>query len=165
MECDNELIQKSLRAENSLKRHLESPILNKGDASIPRVPGILGKAQLDVFKLDGTCLSEECDAAGISAETADVETERLCDTAVKDSQRRTGIDQCPRGPLAVRWARQANVDSWAKDWRIAFFPIGKPLHRSPFRDLSADADHNPISWLRDILRHGSSSRADRAKLM
>jgi hypothetical protein len=44
MECDNELIQKSLSAENPLKRHLESPIFNKGDASIPRVPGILGKA-------------------------------------------------------------------------------------------------------------------------
>jgi hypothetical protein len=35
MECDNELIQKSLSAENPLKRHLESPIFNKGDARIP----------------------------------------------------------------------------------------------------------------------------------
>jgi hypothetical protein len=85
MECDNELIQKSLSAENPLERHLESPIFNKGDASIPRVPGILGKAQLDVFKLDGTCLPEKCDATGISAETANVKTECLCYTAVKDS--------------------------------------------------------------------------------
>ena len=85
MGCDNELIQKSFSAENPLKWHLESPILNKGDTGLPRVSGILGKAQLDVFKLDGTCLPEECDAASISAETAYVKTGRLCYTAVKDS--------------------------------------------------------------------------------
>jgi hypothetical protein len=43
MECDNELIQESLSAEDPLKWYLESPIFNKGDTRIPRVLGILGK--------------------------------------------------------------------------------------------------------------------------
>jgi hypothetical protein len=84
VECDNELVQKSLSAENPLEWHLESPVLNKATRASHEFPGYWGRFNSTYSNWTIRVCPRSAMLPGIGAERANIKTERLCRTAVKD---------------------------------------------------------------------------------
>ena len=93
---------------------------------------------MNVFELNGPVTSEYADHAGLCTRVVEAYANSVRSASVEDCNRRSGINQSTKCPLASLAVFQAHVNSRPKDSRVALLPIWKEtIHRVRL----ADADN------------------------